>query len=601
MKRTAPWISIGIVAAIVGLLTVFMALLYNWQQAASVAEKEQLQRRVEADAKAFADQFNREIQGTFFNFQVDPVRVENGDASEIAERFDYWKKNSAYADLIKEMIAFTGDHEPRRFDETTQSFVSITADETVERLRKQLASEPRTGPIMGGGYTLAVPLHAAEEKLQKIVIRRKVEATEIPMDLPKPNGHIVVFLNESVIREKMLPDLAAKHFPNGDFNVGVTDRGGQTIYGTMPIGETNDAKEPLFDLTPDQLIWIANRQAMPRTVTEGDSHMVLDQRIESRTITQGDAAKVEAGQTFTVQMKETGTNRRTTVFNGDPRADSPWQLGVQHSAGSIDAFIQNELNRNLAIGFGIYLLLLGGIISIVYSSLRAKAFAQRQIDFVSSVSHEFRTPLAVIYSAGENLADGVARDGDQVSKYGNLIKGEGKKLSSMVEQILEFAGARSGNRKYNLADGDVSAAVEKALIDSEQLLKVGGFEVESDLSKSLPSTSIDRDAIETAVRNLIQNAVKYSNGSRWLRVSTMNGNGSIKIVVEDGGIGILPADRKKIFEPFYRAKDVVDAQIHGNGLGLSLVKEIVEAHRGKVSVESKKGNGSRFVIDLPQS
>ena len=154
---------------------------------------------------------------------------------------------------------------------------------------------------------------------------------------------------------------------------------------------------------------------------------------------QDDPAKVEAGETFTIQMKQAGESKRTAVVSGNPLEDSQWQLAVQHTSGSIDAFIRNERNRNLAIGFGIYLLLLGSIIAIVYSSLRAKAFAQRQIDFVSSVSHEFRTPLAVIYSAGENLADGVARDGEQVSRYGDLIKGEGKKLSAMVEQILEFA------------------------------------------------------------------------------------------------------------------------------------------------------------------
>jgi signal transduction histidine kinase len=368
------------------------------------------------------------------------------------------------------------------------------------------------------------------------------------------------------------------------------------------MGETLDAKASLFDLTPDHLIWVANREMMPkRTPAGSDSEVVLNQRIERRSSSPDGPPKVEGGETFTIQMKESGANRRTTVVTGDSLNDSEWRLGVEHIAGSIDAFIRGERNRNLAIGFGIYLLLLGSIIAIVYSSLRAKAFAQRQIDFVSSVSHEFRTPLAVIYSAGENLADGVTRDEEQVSRYGNLIKGEGRKLSAMVEQILEFAGAQSRKKQHNLADGDVSAAVAKALADSEPLLKEGGFEVEASMAGSLPNAQIDREAIETAVRNLIQNAVKYSNGTRWLKVSTENGGGSIKIIVEDGGIGIAASDRKKIFEPFYRAKDVVDAQIHGNGLGLSLVKEIAEAHGGKVSVESNAGKGSKFTMSLPQS
>ena len=604
MKRTTPWFTIGIVAAIVGLLTVFMALLYSWQQAASVAEREQMQRRVEADAKMFADEFNREIQGAFFNFQVDATRVANGDGTEIAERYDHWKQNTAYPDLIDSIYALPNGTPLHKFDPATKALAPAPTDANIARINEKILNAERPATMIEPDLTLAIPLMPAEEKVDRIMVRRSpgkpAQLSETKLDLPKPVGHVIVFLNESVIKEKMLPQLAAQHFPNGDFKIGVTDRSGQAVFGTGTVGGDPDAKASLFDLTPDNLMWIANREVLPKRVgAEGESHVVLDQRIESHTITPGNKPKVESGETFTIQMKETGTKRRTAVVRGNTLADSPWQLEVEHTAGSIDAFIRGERNRNLAIGFGIYLLLLGSIIAIVYSSLRAKAFAQRQIDFVSSVSHEFRTPLAVIYSAGENLADGVARDESQVARYGDLIKGEGKKLSSMVEQILEFAGARSGKKKYNLAGGDVSAAVAKALADSEPLLKEGGFSVESELSDSLPDAKIDREAIETAVRNLIQNAVKYSNGTRWLKVATENGDGSINIIVEDGGIGISDADKKKIFEPFYRAKDVVDAQIHGNGLGLSLVKEIAEAHGGKVSVESENGKGSRFVINLP--
>ncbi|MDI1241339.1 MAG: HAMP domain-containing sensor histidine kinase [bacterium] len=606
MKRTTPWLTIGIVAAIVGLLTVFMALLYTWQQAASVAEREQLQRRAEADTKAFADDFNREIQGAFFNFQVDPSKIAVGDASELQERHTFWLNNTAYPTLILEFVAFTSESRAIRYS-NGKILIPKPPDEETNKLREQVENSQRSGPIFNNGYTLAIPLHHRNDKVERIMIRRTAdEIAESPMDLPKAAGFVVVFLSESVIKEKILPELAAKHFPNGDFKVAVTDRSGQIVFQTAKLSDSRDAKAALLDLTPDHLIWVANRESLPPKRTpggSGESEVVLNQRIETRTVTPSNGpAKAEGGETFTIQMKQAGESKRTAVISSaSPLSDSQWQLDVEHAAGSIEAFIRGERNRNLAIGFGIYLLLLGSIIAIVYSSLRAKAYAQRQIDFVSSVSHEFRTPLAVIYSAGENLADGVARDHGQVARYGDLIKGEGKKLTAMVEQILEFAGARSRKKQYNLAAGDVSAAVAKALVDSEPLLKEGGFDVETSIADSLPSAQIDGESIETAVRNLIQNAVKYSNGTRWLRVSTENGGGSIKIVVEDAGIGIASSDRKKIFEPFFRARDVVDAQIHGNGLGLSLVKEIAEAHGGKVSVESDPGKGSKFTLVLPQS
>ena len=279
----------------------------------------------------------------------------------------------------------------------------------------------------------------------------------------------------------------------------------------------------------------------------------------------------------------------------------PWTLQVQHSSGSLDASIANTLRRNLAVGFGILFLLAAAVIAIIFSAHRAKMLARRQIEFVSSVSHEFRTPLAVIYSAGENLADGVAKEDSQVLRYGDLIKGEGKKLSGMVEQILEFAGARSGKKKYNFGETDITEVVRSALAECRPQIDKAGFEIETDISTQLPAVNADAESLVTAIKNLIQNAVKYSNGSRKIRVVAENGGGSIRLTIEDQGIGIAASEQKQIFEPFYRSKDVVDAQIHGSGLGLSMVKEIAEAHGGAVTVSSELGKGSKFTIEIPVS
>ncbi|MEQ1922319.1 MAG: sensor histidine kinase, partial [Pyrinomonadaceae bacterium] len=109
----------------------------------------------------------------------------------------------------------------------------------------------------------------------------------------------------------------------------------------------------------------------------------------------------------------------------------------------------------------------------------------------------------------------------------------------------------------------------------------------------------DKNALTQAVQNLLINAAKYSNGGTKMRVNAENGGGNIKISVEDEGIGISKSDLRQVFEPFYRSREVVDAQIHGNGLGLSLVKQIIEAHGGKVTASSEPGKGSTFAIELP--
>jgi signal transduction histidine kinase len=171
----------------------------------------------------------------------------------------------------------------------------------------------------------------------------------------------------------------------------------------------------------------------------------------------------------------------------------------------------------------------------------------------------------------------------------------------MVEQILQFAGARSGRKKYNFGHGSAAAAVDSALRECSPILEEKGFEVETDIDENLPWINIDHEAVSTAVQNLISNSIKYSNGSRWIRVSASNAGGSVKLSVKDRGIGVAGDDLQQIFEPFYRARSVVDAQIHGNGLGLALVKEIAEAHGGKVHAISTIGNGSEFTIELPLS
>ena len=144
--------------------------------------------------------------------------------------------------------------------------------------------------------------------------------------------------------------------------------------------------------------------------------------------------------------------------NGAP-SGGVWTLKVQHDQGSLDQFVSNMRNRNLAVSFGILGLLAVSTVLIFVLSQRARSLAQRQLDFVSSVSHEFRTPLSVIYSAGENLSDGVIDDPEKISDYGTLIKKEGKKLTGMVEQILEFAGARAGRRKCEFREIEIGATV----------------------------------------------------------------------------------------------------------------------------------------------
>lgn len=613
MKRSR--LQIFLVAALLVLLGVLAALQFVWLGQISEAEKDRLARRLETDTERFGEDFNREIQNAYINFQTDDALWQQRNWVLFNERLDFWRGRTAYPNLISEFYYLENkpDGAILRYNTEKREFMPVDPTEELQSIKASAADDKTFEPVDEAHFALVMTVFEAPKSFDRIVIRRErqpvlpadAQPLKTKFDMPEKKGFLVIKLDEAVVKNQMLTDLAKKHFPEGDFNLSVKSKNGQTIFQTSEITAA-DQTVKLFGMSPENLVFFANRDILPRTPQPVDNKNVIVNQsvrthtfstIETETVSSDKLPERQSVGTFQVKLKD--GESPTTLIKTRVSGEGNWTLSVQHGAGSLDKFIANTRNRNLAISFGILSLLAVSIVLIFISAYRARVFAQRQVDFVSSVSHEFRTPLAVIYSAGENLADGVAREERQVSRYGNLIKSEGKKLSKMVEQILEFAGANAGKTKYDFREQTVKSIVEDALRECQPLIDEKDFEIECEIAENLPNIKADASALSRVIQNLIGNSLKYSNGSKWLKISASNGGGKVKIAVEDTGIGIAPADLKHIFEPFYRAKAVVDEQIHGNGLGLSLVKETVEAHGGKITAESEIGKGSKFIVQLP--
>ncbi len=600
MKRS--WFTYLLIAGLAGLLVTLAVLQYKGLRQISEAEGEKAHKRVKDETEHFAADFNREIQGAYFNFQTEAESWKKKDWGAFNERYDYWHEKTTYPDLITDFYFFEakGNAPPMKYDREKRAFIPVETSPALADLRAQASGEKTFKPVYVDTFTLALPVHDTIRREEHIIIHTIPAMTAPTMSMPERYGILAIKLNEKTIKEQILPDLSAKYFGDGEFRAAVSDKTGQPVYQSLK-GETTDATAPLFDLSPDNFIQFTNKELLSSIGSERQSsNVIVNSHVENRTFNRtvsGDGKPT----TFKIQVQG-GERPRTSVFttSSGGEENSPWSLLVQHSSGSLDASIANTLRRNLAMGFGILFLLAAAVAAIIISAQRSKMLARRQIDFVSSVSHEFRTPLAVIYSAGENLADGVAKEDEQVSRYGEMIKGEGKKLTSMVEQILEFAGANSGKQKYKFQPTQVADIIDNAMAECLRLVDEKKVRVEMNIAAGLPSVHADKRALSQAIQNLVANSIKYSDGSVWLRVGAENGYGKVKIWVEDRGIGISKSDLRQIFEPFYRAKSVVDAQIHGNGLGLSLVKQIAMAHGGKVTAVSETGKGSKFTIELPQ-
>jgi signal transduction histidine kinase len=220
------------------------------------------------------------------------------------------------------------------------------------------------------------------------------------------------------------------------------------------------------------------------------------------------------------------------------------------------------------------------------------------MEFVAAVSHELRTPLAVIRSAAANLADGVVSDGEQVRKYGALVASEGRRLTDLVERVMTFAGLSSGP-PLTPVPVDVSCVVREA--SEMSAAEAHDRRVELVVQDADPGLIVaaDRDALRSALENVIGNAIKYSVGGGQVKVDVVRNDGHVRITVADRGIGIDRDELTQIFQPFVRGRRAIDAQIRGAGIGLSVVKRVVDAHNGEVRAESDPGEGTRVTIELP--
>jgi signal transduction histidine kinase len=278
-----------------------------------------------------------------------------------------------------------------------------------------------------------------------------------------------------------------------------------------------------------------------------------------------------------------------------------WQLVVKHRAGSVEAAVERVRLRNLYVSFGILLVLATSIFFLAISVRRARQLARQQLEFVASISHELRTPVTAICSLSENLADGLIQPEEQVRRYGRYILREGRRLGSLVEQALEFAGLSSGRLRCRLRPIDVEPTLREALQSCEAQLQERNAQVDVQIEPGLPKIAGDAESLGCAVQNLIGNAIKYSREAAEISIQAhqLRETREVEIVVADRGMGIDPDELKQVFEPFFRGRKALSSQIRGAGIGLSLVKRIVDAHHGRVLVNNRPGGGTHVTLRLP--
>jgi two-component system phosphate regulon sensor histidine kinase PhoR len=276
-----------------------------------------------------------------------------------------------------------------------------------------------------------------------------------------------------------------------------------------------------------------------------------------------------------------------------------YAVGIALKGTTVDEILHRRFVRSLVLISLLDVVLLAGVV-LVYRSIRKELELSRlKSDFVSNVSHELRTPLSLIRMFAETLEMGRLKDEQKKQEYYSTIVNETERLTRLVNNILNFSRMEAGRKRYEFHPVNVNAVVTDVLGTYQHHLQNEGFAVTTELGKDLPSVEGDREAISEALINLLDNAVKFSEKEKRLRLATYRENETVSLEVEDHGIGIAPEHQQKIFETFYRVSGGLVYTTKGSGLGLALVKQIMEVHGGKVLLESTPGKGSTFRLVFP--
>ena len=615
--------------SLVLLVAALGALQYRWVGQVSEAERDQLKQSLDRRAKEFADDFDREIGRAYQNFRP-PAEFSPAAPDRFAQQYDEWQASARFPAMLKAAYFAMQEGDDlvlHQYQPAARTFAAIEWPASLQDLQKRLnttMTRVTPGANSGGAGGFMVTTFPVLPEIPALVIAEtqtiaakgaNVDALHMPgvttsfmVGLRAPRKYTVLELDREFLASAVLPALAERHFSESGadrFRLSVLDTSSRILFTRgLPTGQTleqtkADASTGLFAIRIE-----STRSAMATMRGEplGQPTVMFSTRLPEAT---GKDAIVVAKPADSRDLRMVIEQHSATIAGSAARAVglTGWTLLLQHGAGSLDAAVDRARRRNLWLSFGILGVLAASAGLVLVNARRSERLAAQQMDFVATVSHELRTPVAVIRSAAQNLAAGVVHDPDQARQYGNLIESEGRRLTDMVEQVLEYAGLSDAKRRPVSRPVDAGQLARDVVAASESLPEADGITFETQVDEGAPAIMADEDAIRRALLNLVGNAIKYGADGRWIGVTVSRGTGRdaghVSISIADRGRGIPAEDLAQIFRPFYRGAYARDRQIHGNGLGLSLVKGIVEAHGGRVKVASAPGQGSTFTLELP--
>jgi signal transduction histidine kinase len=609
VKQRIPqaWLEWGFLALMVGLCATLSILQYRWTGDVSTAERARLRASLDQRLAQLGAAFHRQLNFACNGLHPTAAELEpNVRDAAFAARYRRWAAESPESMFSRVAAAIPSDGELTLydFDIPSKSFKPVDWPAAwtplAEAMRRRLAIAERPEPGARGGPPREQG-GGPREGFRRRGGPRWMDAGPNIIEMPVfgPEGHeqgwIILEVNLDFLRTRWMPDLVRRHLNSGaepDYDVEVSVREFRR-------------REPEF--RPSETPPAQSAAASGTEPARAETGAVL-----YTTLAAGNRIGQSADSTINVfssvylrmpSLQAAGMPPGMEIPGGPGGFGGRWAVAVRHRSGSLDMVVARARRRNLAVSFSLLCLILTAGFAIIRSTRQSRRLAEMQLNFVAGISHELRTPLTVIRGAGHNLLNGLVREPKQMQKYGALIVEHAELLTGIVEQVLAFTAIRNRTAPAVAKPVWLNKLIPEALEGASPEVKAARCTVDMTFPDGLPPVMGDPVALRRVLQNLISNAAKHGGSGGWIGVCVELKNHearpSIEVRVSDRGPGIPEDELNQIFEPFYRGKNAIADHVRGTGLGLSLIREIVEAHKGAVHVRNRAESGAEFIVQLP--
>lgn len=545
MKRYRALLSWIVIAVTVPLLVMLALNQFQWLQELQKREQKRIQYSMITSAQALTERLQEEILflPSLLHFREED---RNAISAVLAERYQFWTYYALSPSMIKAIYLV---------DKSTNATM-----------------------IWNGEAFIA----SSKEEAELDDYRNDVLEVKTPVFLGRDSRfNFICVFDRQIIIDEVIPAIAQQTLDSTDiYAYRIIDTMTQdVIYGSESPFASPDLEVPLLENLRVPLY----RDAPNAMVFPGDDIGSFD-FIKERSKIDPDAPKDAL----------------------DTRAFRSFILQIANQDGSLVLLSRKATVQNALLSFGVVVILGLLMIALAEASRRSASLAKSQQEFIATITHELKTPLAVISSAAQNLADGLIKDQKKAEQYGTMIRKEASRLGVSIEHFLLYSNTASLSRMKPVLC-DVSELVETSLKFTEEDRTRLQFRTEVIIPDEPLFVLGDRIALESVFQNLAHNIIRHASSGKYMGIivsaETANKNNERSVVIKfrDRGPGIPSKEQKSIFEPFVRGAAAIAGQIPGNGIGLNLVKRIVTLNGGTISLESKTDAGSTFTVSLPES